>query len=260
MTTQQLLAQSLEQVVERVGDPAPLVYQRLFERSPELLPMFVGDTRGSVRAEMFLRAIDTLTDLAGERHFAAGMIASEWSNHSMNGVSTRQFETFTETGIQLTSGQVLDADVVITATGFNLSALGDIRFTIDGAPLDFADTVTWRGTMFTGVPNMAWVFGYFRASWTLRADLIADLVCRLLQHMEARGASVVTPTLRAQDQGMPLLPWVDPQNFNPGYLARGMALLPHQGDRMPWRQLQDYAVDKDELPCANLDDGALVYR
>ena len=175
-------------------------------------------------------------------------------------IVTDQIETFTETGIQLTSGQVLDADVVITATGFNLSALGDIRFTIDGAPLDFADTVTWRGTMFTGVPNMAWVFGYFRASWTLRADLIADLVCRLLQHMEARGASVVTPTLRAQDQGMPLLPWVDPQNFNPGYLARGMALLPHQGDRMPWRQLQDYAVDKDELPCANLDDGALVYR
>jgi hemoglobin-like flavoprotein len=96
MSHADLLERSLEQVVERVGDPAPLVYQRLFERSPELLPMFVGDTRGSVRAEMFLRAIDTLTDLAGERHYAAGMIASEWSNHTMNGVTTRQFESFFE--------------------------------------------------------------------------------------------------------------------------------------------------------------------
>lgn len=109
MTTQQLLAQSLEQVVERVGDPAPLVYQRLFERSPELLAMFVGDTRGSVRAEMFLRAIDTLTDLAGERHYAAGMIASEWSNHSMNGVSTRQFESFFEIIVEVCQ-QALGAD------------------------------------------------------------------------------------------------------------------------------------------------------
>jgi hypothetical protein len=107
---------------------------------------------------------------------------------------------------------------------------------------------------------MAWVFGYFRASWTLRADLIADLVCRLLQHMDARGAGVVTPTLRPQDEGMPLLPWIDPQNFNPGYLARGMSLLPRQGDHPPWQQSQDYSLDKDELPKVDLDDGALVYR
>lgn len=109
MTTQQLLSQSLEQVVERMGDPAPLVYQRLFERSPELLPMFVGDDRGSVRAEMFLRAIDTLTDLAGERHYAAGMIASEWSNHHMNGVTTGQFESFFEIIVEVCQ-QALGAD------------------------------------------------------------------------------------------------------------------------------------------------------
>lgn len=96
MDIDQLLARSLERVVERVGDPAPLVYARLFARSPELQAMFVGDTQGSVRAEMFLRAIDTLMDLAGQRHYAAGMIASEWSNHHMNGVTTRQFESFFE--------------------------------------------------------------------------------------------------------------------------------------------------------------------
>jgi cation diffusion facilitator CzcD-associated flavoprotein CzcO len=175
-------------------------------------------------------------------------------------IVTDEIESFTETGLQLKSGAALEADVVITATGFNLNVMGDIDFSIDGQPLDFADTVSWRGMMFSGVPNMAWVFGYFRASWTLRADLIADLVCRLLQHMDALGAGVVVPTLRPQDQGMALQPWVDPQNFNPGYLARGMHQLPRQGDHMPWQHPQDYWTEKDELPRADLDDGALVYR
>jgi len=174
-------------------------------------------------------------------------------------VVTDEIETFTETGIRLKSGDTLDADVIVTATGFNLSVLGDIAFTIDGAPLVFSDSVTWRGTLFTGVPNMAWVFGYFRASWTLRADLIADFVCRLLKHMDARGAAVVTPTLRAEDRDMALAPWVDPENFNPGYLMRGMRLMPRQGDRQPWRHTQDYWREKDELPVADLDDGTLVY-
>ena len=83
-------------------------------------------------------------------------------------------ERFDATGLRLTSGKHLDADIIVTATGFHLSVLGDIAFTVDGAPLDFADTVTYRGMMFTGVPNLAWVFGYLRAAWTLRADLVAD--------------------------------------------------------------------------------------
>jgi len=81
--------------------------------------------------------------------------------------------------------------------------------------------------MFTGVPNMAWVFGYFRASWTLRVDLVADFVCRLLNHMKQRGVRMVTPTLRPEDEDMPLLSWIDPENFNPGYVMRGMHLLPN---------------------------------
>jgi len=174
-------------------------------------------------------------------------------------VVTDEIETFTETGLLLKSGETLEADIVVTATGFNLNVLGDIAFTIDGEPLAFSDTVTWRATMFTGVPNMAWVFGYFRASWTLRADLIADFVCRLLEHMETRGASVVTPQLRAQDKDMPLRPWVDAENFNPGYVMRGVDLLPKQGDRLPWLHTQDYWGDKDELPRADLEDGTLIY-
>ncbi|MBQ91026.1 MAG: FAD-containing monooxygenase EthA [Acidimicrobiaceae bacterium] len=174
-------------------------------------------------------------------------------------VVTDEIESFTETGIALKSGDHLDADIVVTATGFDLSVLGDIPFTIDGEPLDFASTVGYRGMMFTGIPNMAWVFGYFRASWTLRADLIADFVCRLLHHMDERGATVVTPALRPEDADMDLLPWVDPEDFNPGYLMRSMHLLPRQGANQPWRHTQDYWADRDDIPDADLDDGALVY-
>ena len=174
-------------------------------------------------------------------------------------VVTDEIEAFTGSGIRLKSGASLEADVVVTATGFNLNVLGDIAFTIDGRPLEFAQSVTYRGAMFSGVPNMAWVFGYFRASWTLRADLVADFVCRLLKHMDARGADVVVPALREHDKDMPLLPWVDPADFNPGYVMRGVDLLPRQGDRVPWRHTQDYWSDKDELPAADLEDGTLVY-
>jgi cation diffusion facilitator CzcD-associated flavoprotein CzcO len=93
--------------------------------------------------------------------------------------------------------------------------------------------------MFTGLPNLVWVFGYFRASWTLRADLLGDFVCKLLQHMDSQGVRSVVPQLRPEDQGMSLAPWVRPDNFNPGYLARSMHQLPRQGDRAPWVQLQD---------------------
>jgi len=175
-------------------------------------------------------------------------------------VVTDQIECFTPHGIQLQSGAHLEADVVITATGFDMSALGDIAFRIDGAPLDLAQTVAWRGAMFTGVPNLAWVFGYLRASWTLRADMMGDLVCRLLQHMDARGASVVQPALRPEDADMQRLPWITQDNFNSGYVQRGLHLLPQQGDRQPWVHGQDYATERLTLPAADLDDGSLVYQ
>lgn len=175
-------------------------------------------------------------------------------------VVTDEIEGFTEAGIQLKSGEALEADIIVTATGFDLNVLGDIAFTIDGKPLVFGDTVTYRGMMFTGVPNMCWVFGYFRASWTLRADLVGDFVCRLLKHMAAIGARQVTPGLRPEDAGMPLLPWIDPENFNPGYLMRGMHLLPRRGDKPEWQHTQDYWAEKDEFPAIDLTDAAFQYR
>jgi cation diffusion facilitator CzcD-associated flavoprotein CzcO len=174
-------------------------------------------------------------------------------------VVTDEIETFTETGLVLKSGKHLDADIIVTATGFNLSVLGDIAFTIDGETLDLAKTVTYRGMMFTGVPNLAWVFGYFRASWTLRADLVADFVCRLVDHMKAKGANRVTPRLRREDEDMQLLPWIDPENFNPGYLMRHMHLLPKRGDKPEWQHTQDYWAEKDAFPGIDLDDPAFVY-
>ena len=175
-------------------------------------------------------------------------------------VVTDEIDSFTETGILLRSGETLEADIIITATGFDLSILGDIDVMIDGTPLDFARTVTYRGMMFTGIPNLVWVFGYFRASWTLRVDLIGDVVCRLLGHMQDLGATMVTPALREEETAMALLPWVEPQNFNPGYLMRSMHLLPKQGDHDPWRHTQDYWTEKEELPHIDLDDGALRYE
>jgi cation diffusion facilitator CzcD-associated flavoprotein CzcO len=174
-------------------------------------------------------------------------------------IVTDEIDTFTEKGILLKSGEELRADIIITATGFNLNVLGDIAFEIDGKPLVFSDTVTYRGMMFTGVPNMLWVFGYFRASWTLRADLLADFVCRLLAHMESKGAKRVEVALRPEDKDMKLLPWMDPENFNPGYLMRAMDLLPKRGEKPEWQHSQDYWREKDELPVVDLDAPEFVY-
>jgi cation diffusion facilitator CzcD-associated flavoprotein CzcO len=175
-------------------------------------------------------------------------------------VVTDQIERFAKTGILLRSGRVLEADIIITATGFNLNVLGDIDFNIDGKPLVFSDTVTYRGMMFTSVPNMAWVFGYFRASWTLRADLVSDFVCRLLNHMKQIGARKVTPAFRPGDKDMPLLPWIDPENFNPGYLMRDIHLLPKRGNKPEWQHTQDYWTEKNQFPAVDLNDRIFVYE
>ncbi len=172
---------------------------------------------------------------------------------------TDEIERFTEKGVLLKSGKELEADIIVTATGFNLSPLGDIDFTIDGKPLNFSDSVTYRGLMFTGVPNMAWVFGYFRASWTLRSDLVADFVCSLLNHMKKKGAHKVEVALRPEERDLPRLDWLDQENFNPGYMLRGMHLLPKRLDRPEWQHSQDYWTEKDEIPKTNFDDSAFVY-
>ena len=174
-------------------------------------------------------------------------------------VVTDHIECFTQTGVRLRSGKHLDADIIVTATGFNLCILGDIDFSIDGKPLDFHETVTYRGMMFTGIPNMVWVFGYFRASWTLRAELVAEFVCRLLRHMAKTGKTCVEVKLRPEDSDMPILDWIDPDNFNPNYLLRDMHLLPRRGDKREWRHTQDYWREKDEFPAIDLSGAEFVY-
>ena len=175
-------------------------------------------------------------------------------------VVTDEIEHFDAAGIRLRSGEHLAADVVVTATGLVLNVMGDIGFSVDGEPVDFARTVTYRGTMFTGVPNLLWVFGYFRASWTLRVDLLGDFLGRLLAHMDARGARQVVPHLRPQDEDMALRPWVEAESFSPGYLTRVMDQMPRQGVHAPWQHTQDFWTDRQDLPQADLDDGALLFR
>jgi cation diffusion facilitator CzcD-associated flavoprotein CzcO len=174
-------------------------------------------------------------------------------------IVTDTIETFTEHGIRVSSGEEIPADVIVSATGFNLNVLGDVEFAVNGEPVDFTERVTWRGIMISGVPNMAYVFGYFRHSWTLRVDLVCDLVGRLLASMRDKDATMVVPTLRPEDAGMEQRPWIDPENFNAGYVMRSQHLLFRQGDRGPWTHLLEHEQEREALPKADLDDGTLVY-
>jgi cation diffusion facilitator CzcD-associated flavoprotein CzcO len=174
-------------------------------------------------------------------------------------VVTDEIDRFTAKGILLKSGKELAADIIITATGFHLSVMGDIPFSVDGKQVDWSETVNFRGMMFTGVPNLVWVFGYFRASWTLRTDLVADFVCRLLPHMKTRQAKSVSVALRPEDKDMPILSWIDPENFNPGYLMRDMHRMPQRGEKREWQHTQDYWAERDEFPAIDLDDDAFRY-
>ena len=175
-------------------------------------------------------------------------------------VVTDHIDRFTPTGILLQSGDELKADIVITATGFNLNVLGDVQMSLDGEALDYAETMTYRGVMFSGVPNLAVVFGYLRTSWTMRADLIAEFVVRLLNHMDELGATVCTPTIADADQGMERRPFVPEEEFNPGYMIRGRDLMAKQGTHAPWTVSNDYYIERDEFPAIDLDEPALRYR
>jgi cation diffusion facilitator CzcD-associated flavoprotein CzcO len=172
-------------------------------------------------------------------------------------VATDEIESFTETGIRLASGEEIEADIIVTATGLDLVVLGGVSFAVDGAPVDFADTVTYRGMMYSGVPNMVSVFGYINASWTLRADLIERFACRLINHMDTTDTERVTPRLRPADRGMTLRPNVE--DFTPGYMLRVIHLFPKQGDREPWTNPQDYRHDRKTLLEGPLEDGVLEF-
>jgi cation diffusion facilitator CzcD-associated flavoprotein CzcO len=174
-------------------------------------------------------------------------------------VVTDHIERFTPEGILLKSGETLTADIIVTATGLVLSTQGEIEIEIDGKPIRFSDTVTYYGLMFAGIPNLAWVYGYLRQSWTLRVDLVGDFVCRLLKHMDDKGARRVTPTLRPEDRDMPIGPMISAENFNSGYLMRQLHVLPKIGDKPEWQHTQDYWTEREMLPAVDLDNAILVY-
>ena len=170
-------------------------------------------------------------------------------------VVTESIDRFTERGLKLASGRELPADIVVKATGLKLAVMGGVTVTVDGGRVNFPDTVIYKGMMFSDVPNLVQTFGYINASWTLRADLTARYVCRLLNRMERTGSRQCTPRLADEDRDMPRRAWID--DFSSGYMQRSMHLFPKQGDRHPWRHAQDYAVDK-KLTRAPIEDGVLV--
>ncbi len=164
-------------------------------------------------------------------------------------VVTDTIETFTETGIRLSSGAELEADIVVTATGLAMQLLGGVALDIDGTAVVPGESVAYKGIMLCGVPNLATTFGYTNASWTLKADLTAEYVCRLLDLMDERGMRQCTP--QAPDPGLPTEPFID---FSSGYVARAAADLPKQGVTTPWRLHQNYLRDTWLLRFARVDD------
>ena len=172
-------------------------------------------------------------------------------------VVTDTIASFDETGVVLTSGEHLDADIIVTATGLQLVTLGEMDFVVDGEAVDFSKTWTYKGFAYSGVPNMASVFGYINASWTLRSDLISVYVCRLLNHMTRTHTSKCVPTLRDTDAGMPERPWVD--QFSAGYMERVMHMFPRQGNCEPWINPQNYSRDKKMFRSSPVDDGVMQF-
>ena len=174
--------------------------------------------------------------------------------HDQADVVTDTIDRFTKTGIKLSSGDELKADIIITATGLNMQLLGGLKPSRNGEPFDLTSLMTYKGLMFSGVPNFAITFGYTNASWTLKADLVSEFVCRLLNYMDANGFDTVEP--QHPGDAVDELPFMD---FNPGYFQRAMHLLPKSGSRAPWRLKQNYFFDMRMIRRGRVDDEALHF-
>jgi len=169
-------------------------------------------------------------------------------------VVTDQIDTFTETGIHLRSGEELPADIIVTATGLKMRLMSGVQLVVDGAPVDLGKTLSYRGMMYSGVPNLASAFGYTNASWTLKCELIAQYVCRLLRYMDQHGYTQCRP--RRPETAIREEPSV---NLTSGYVRRALDTLPRQGEKKPWKTYQNYALDIVNLRFNALDDGAMEF-
>jgi len=166
-------------------------------------------------------------------------------------VVTDTIESFTERGVELASGEELEADVIVTATGLNLLFLGGMKLSVDGSPVDVPSTMAYKGMMLSGVPNMAFTVGYTNASWTLKADLTSEYVCRLLNHMAAHRYRRCVPEVDPSVGEQPLL------DFTSGYVLRSLDEFPKQGSKEPWKLRQNYLLDIGTIRRGAIEDGAL---
>jgi len=169
-------------------------------------------------------------------------------------IATDRIAGFTEKGIALEYGEHLDADVVVTATGLNLLPMGGMSLTVDGAPVDVTETVSYKGMMLSGVPNFTLVIGYTNASWTLKADLVNGYVCRLINHLDRHGYVSATPVVPPEGGHEPFL------DLSSGYVQRSLAKLPKQGSRTPWRLHQNYLRDVALMRRGPLDDAGMTFQ
>jgi cation diffusion facilitator CzcD-associated flavoprotein CzcO len=176
--------------------------------------------------------------------------ALRWGRAS---VVTDHIERFTEEGILLESGEELAADIIVTATGLELQILGGCDLTTDGEPVRIADKLYYKGAMLQDVPNMAMVFGYTNSSWTLKADLIADYFCRVINHMDRHGFTSCAPRTEGVADGGPFV------SLTSGYIQRAAHMLPRQGAEEPWKLYQNYLLDYVMMKLRPLDDGALEF-
>ena len=170
-------------------------------------------------------------------------------------VVTDHIETFTENGLLLKSGQQLDADIIVTATGLVLKLFSGMQLVMDGVPVDMPKTLVYKGMMLSDVPNLAFAIGYTNASWTLKCDLTSEYVCRLLNYMDRHGYSVCTP--RVNDPNIEEEPVID---FNSGYVLRALSTLPRQGSKPPWRLHQNYIKDLSLMRYGRVDDGTMEFK
>jgi monooxygenase len=168
-------------------------------------------------------------------------------------VVTDHIETFTEQGIKLCSGDELEVDLIVTATGLELEVLGGVELTVDGQRVDLGKTMSYKGMMYSDVPNLASCIGYTNASWTLKCDLTCEYVCRLLNHLEKAGYRRCTPRV---DDSVPREPWID---FSSSYIQRSLHKFPKQGGKAPWRLYQNYALDTLSLKFGSIEDSAMEF-